>query len=309
MIADEGVAQRIDLHGGGRPVWMPCGDPARNLAQLPLCRLERHAAFQSRDYGVPRTTALGGIGCRHRPASPVGERQPEVGAAREVEGRRHHPDDRERAASERIDLDRPADDRCIAVELRVPVPVTDDDGPKALRAIGVGAQPAANERWDTHRGKKARRCEDAGDAFHVIARDDVEDPGLAGPVRQRPDRLERRRLGGPIHEVRRRHPLPRARCVRFRPPDRHETMRLREWQRPEEHGPYRTEHRCRRADAERERGDDQRRQTGLRMRLRQAERKSISLTEYSDAKPHRSDDPLRYLANASRPAGRRGSWP
>ena len=69
---------------------------------------------------------------------------PEIGAAREIEGGGHHADDDHRRSGRAVDeAQRLADDRGIGVEMRAPQLVTDDHRRRRIRHVVRGAEEAS----------------------------------------------------------------------------------------------------------------------------------------------------------------------
>lgn len=128
------------------------------IVELRLCLLERGAERQpGQDLEL---AALAWKDLR-----PDGHRDPEIGAEDE-RARRHHADQRVRLA---VDEHRPADDRRIAGEARLPQPMADHGHPLAALDL-LRAKPAAGGRLDAQGRERVAPPEGAegvlGDVAH-----------------------------------------------------------------------------------------------------------------------------------------------
>ena len=262
VAADERLSERGKLHGGcGCAVRMGRGDAPSDGRELEAGLFDRDARLQSSEDRVPRAAAIGSTHLRHRPTAPVAKRKPEARAGREVEGRRHHADDRERTAAKRIHVERLADDRRIAPETRLPEAVADDDRAPAARSVIVPVQRSSERRRDAHDGKESRRRVRALNTFAAVAAGHVEGECFPVPVGQHTERVEGCRLRFPVDEVRGRHAHARVGRARIGLPHRYEPVLRWKGQRPESDGPDGAECGGGRANGERECEDDQRRKT------------------------------------------------
>jgi hypothetical protein len=247
--AEDGVAQRLDHDAAAlircRILARQVGRDARHLGPRGL---PRYARLQSR-HGLEKVRAAHGFRQllnRHQ--------RPDVRGAQQLGLVRHDADDRVGLAVEPKAL---ADDIRVGVEAAAPVGLGEHGDPGLGAVVGRDEGPP-DDRCD------AERAEDAGrDPLprHILgavrpAQDHRAD------VRHEPGhRVERRRTLSPIFQVRRRDEARRRRPGQLR--DRHEAPRARERQLAQQHRVDERKDRAVRADAERERRDDGRREPGL----------------------------------------------
>ena len=190
---------------------------------------------------------------QHRVAPAVGARgvgpewDPQLGPAREVEAGRHHTHDGEGIA---VENERLADDLRVAAEAALPQAVAQqgDDVP-VLRFL-LGQERAPQQRHPPQQGEEVRR--DGGRVQPLgIAR-----AGEGRAERRVGARVLQRLAAGPVVDVGGVGVVEdRDAHLRHRPPEGHDAIRLRERQRPQQHGVHDAEYGGVGPDPERERDE------------------------------------------------------
>ena len=186
----------------------------------------------------------------HVPREPL----PDVGVAREPETLRHHAQNRVRNAAQH---DRRPDDRWIAVEPIAPKAMT-DHGDRISVVQRLGWESGAQGRLDSDHLKEICARLDSAQAQRLTA--GLGEIDLRVPPRSRG--VEDLRQRPVVAEVDRREPLVKKRPRPVGLPQHREPIRLRIWQRPENHLVQDAEYRGRDARPQPQGQDSRRREPG-----------------------------------------------
>ena len=229
-VADEDLVERADRRAMG--MVPKRRQPGAERFHLGPRLLERHVRLEARDH--PHEV----VAARRLVEGPR-ERQPELGALRVVEARRHDARYRVRLAVERHAL---TDERGIGPEPLPPQPVGQHDGLRAAGLILFGRERTAHARRDAQHREPRRGDRRAADARRV-ARAGQHDAAR----RRAADRRKHLALVPPVHVDGKGG--RRARHLGLHVEHHDEPVGVGEGQRLEQHGVDRAEHRGVGADA------------------------------------------------------------
>ena len=151
-----------------------------------------------------------------------------------------------------VELDRPADDGGVRTEMGLPHPVAEHEHAMLRRDRLLGRERAAEERTRTQRVEEVRRRHRDGRLEGLLTGGQSSlVVGVRGEI------LERVIACAPVLKVRRRDRIARLQVQPIVLPQHHEASGIVVRQRTKQHGVQCAEDRGRRADANREREDDE----------------------------------------------------